>query len=386
MELNLSEYEDQAKDLDFTALENFKPCPKPSLGYHGPDEVVQFVRSRENINKIHLETLSVNGRVVQDEMEVYLNTKAISGSLCKEYLKTPLHGYWAEHQAFKKKSRKHFEFGTFAHMAFLEPKLFEMVVVEPSENKASNEGCDKLISFYSNLILDAFSKGHIDKVWYKAAFPGEVDLSKIQAKKARIEELIRWCPYTIIQEEHKSIIDILQKNYSMYGGGIIPELMKGAISETSFYSTDPATNLPVKVRPDALNTKENIGVDAIISLKTTACENIEKFFYDSAVYGYHLSEGMYQEVISHTTGREFKTTITIMLQSIPPYLPAVLWWDADDLENGKYKYHSAMQTIKSCRQKNFYPGFDAMAEESHFGIIKMNLPEWSKKELLPLNV
>jgi hypothetical protein len=386
MEFNESEFENQVNGLDFSSLETLKSQPKPSLGYHGPDEVVNFIRSNPEIQKIDVEKLSVNGRVVQDDMDVYLATKAISSSLCKEYLKTPLHGYWSEHQTLKKKSKKHFEFGTFTHMAFLEPKLFDMVSVEPSASMASNEGCDKLITYYTDLVLNAFSKGEIDKIWYSAVFPGDIDLSKLQLKKNRIEELQKWCPYTIIQEDHKAVIDILRKNYEMYGGGIIPKLMNGAISETSFYATDPDTGLAVKVRPDGLNLKENIGVDAILSFKTTACERIDKFYYDTASYQYPLSEGMYQDVISHTTGREFKTTITIMLQSVPPYLPAVLWWDADDLESGKYKYRSSLQLIKNCREKNHYPGFDAHAEENHFGIIKMTLPDWSKKELVPVNV
>jgi hypothetical protein len=390
MELNQefkqSDLEDQVQSLDFSQLGVLKAIPKPSLGYHGPDEVVNHLRSRIDITKVDPANLSVNGIAIQDDMEVYLKNPGVSSSLCKEYQKTPLHGFWAEHKPFKQKPKKHFEFGTFAHMAFLEPKMFEMVIVEPPANMASNEGCDKLITFYTNLVLDAFSKGHINKVFYNAVFPGSQDLSKIAGKKARIEELVKWCPYTIIEDDHKAIIDILHKNYVMYGGGIIPEIMKGAISETSFYATDPETSLAVKVRPDALNLKENVGTDTIISFKTTACENIERFFYDTASLGYHLSEGMYQDVISHVSGREFKTTITIMLQSVPPYLPAVLWWDADDLENGKYKYRNALQTIKSCREKNYYPGFDAMAEENHFGIIKMNLPEWSKKEMLPVTI
>jgi hypothetical protein len=190
----------------------------------------------------------------------------------------------------------------------------------------------------------------------------------------------------LIEEDHKIIIDVLKSHYNNYGGGIIPLLLKGAEYETSFYGKDPTSGMSVKVRPDAFNTEENIGVNAIISMKTTSADNIGKFMYDAAKFKYELSEGMYQKVVSEITGRKFNATIMIMLQTVPPFLPAVFYWDADDLQNGKYKYDYAMSIVAECNEKRLYPGYDALAEDGNYGIINMHLPEWSLKEVHPVDI
>lgn len=384
----LKEFEAQAEGLDFGKLRTLTPQPKPSLGYHEPDELINFIAQSEQVKEINLQKLSLNGRVVKDEMGEYLAYKAVSNSACKEALKTPLHYFYYINQTLPKKQSKAFDVGTFAHMAFLEPEMFDRVIVEPKAKLNEHAGCDHLLNFYAFHIQRAKSEGIIGIDEYMMINPYDfVDgIKKVEDKRARIEELKLFCPYQSIDPDHKIIVEVLKSNYYRYGGGVIPELLRGAVKEVSIYGNDPATGLSVKIRPDALNVKENIGVDAIISFKTTSADNLSKFIYDSAKYSYELGEGMYQEVASHVTGREFKTTIMIMLQTVPPYLPAVFWWDADDLENGKYKYHNALSIIQECTEKNHFPGFDAMAESGMKGIIKMKQPDWTKKELHPVDI
>jgi hypothetical protein len=380
----IKDYEKQAEGLDFSKL---RAMPKPESEYPALDTIIDFIKMNEAEHEINIDKLALMGTMKAEPIEVYLNTPAISSSICKEYLKTPLHGFYAEHKTLPKKDKKHFDLGTFAHMAFLEPALFDKVMVEPAANLSSHAGCDKLLNFYADCIQTAFENGLIEQDAYMAINPYDFEgLKKPEDKRARIENLKLFCPYQFIDEEHKIIIDVLKSNYYRYGNGIIPRLLKGAIHEISMYGNDPETGLLTKIRPDGLNVKENIGVDAIISFKTTASDNLGKFIYDSAKYSYELTEGMYQEVASHITGRKFNTTIMIMLQTVPPYLPAVFMWDADDLQNGKYKYRNALTTIKECQDENKYPGFDAMAEAGHFGIIKMKQPEWAMKELHPVDL
>jgi len=91
-------------------------------------------------------------------------------------------------------------------------------------------------------------------------------------------------------------------------------------------------------------------------------------------------------VASGVTGRDFNCTITIMLQTKPPYGVALLVWNAEDIEIGKYKYHQALQTVKECQDSGLYPGYDAYAEGGNFGLISMKLPDWISKELPPMDV
>jgi hypothetical protein len=94
---------------------------------------------------------------------------------------------------------------------------------------------------------------------------------------------------------------------------------------------------------------------------------------------------MYQDVVSKVTGRDFNTTIMIMLQTVEPFGVAVMVWSAEDIETGKYKFRTALQIAKECQEKNHYPGYEAFAEEGCFGLIQMQLPQWNNKELLPAN-
>lgn len=380
--------QDNLPDLDGAEVEDreLNRFVKPVTGYHEPQEVINFLSSGPVQKQIPLHKLAVNGEVAKDKMETYLSTEAVSSSAAKEVLKTPLHYFHYINHSIPKKEKKCFDLGTFAHMAFLEPKLFDQVIEEPDANLATLKGCDLLIEFYEEQINRAVNEGLISVSTYKNFHATERPLTLITDKKSYLDSLKKLCPYQAISKDHNTIIKVLKANYHRYGNGIIPKLLSGALYEVSFYGIDPETGLRVKVRPDGLNTRENIGVDAIISFKTTRADNLDKFIYDSAAYDYALSEGMYQDVVSDITGREFKTTIMIMLQTVPPFLPAVLWWNADDLENGKYKYHSALTTIKECEDKGKYPGFDAMAESGLNGIIKMKQPDWVMKELLPSEI
>ncbi len=342
--------------------------------YPAVDQVLEFILSNTSkpaVN-ISLEELSLNGTVIKDSMEEYLSKKMINSSSLKEALKSPLAFLYEYEKTFlEKKKKAHFELGTFAHMAFLEPELFDKVAVEPDYNISSKEGILKMIKFYRELC----GRKNIQYA------PCNWKMNELRVK---LDNLKKACPFQIIQPEHAIIIRALKNNYYWYGKGIIPLILKGAISETSFYGKDPETGLEVKIRPDFFNIEENIGVNAIISYKTTRADSIGKFAYDCAKHMYELSEGMYLEMASHITGRQFNTTIMIMLQTIPPYQPAVLFWSADDLQNGKYKYHQAMSIVKECfDKKSFQIGFDAKAPEGQCGIIDFELPEWSRREIYP---
>lgn len=356
----------QAIDKELNPL-GFNPADYPSI--------YDMLSSREfnsdEVFSIDIKELSKNGTLVADEMQKYLDKKANSSSALKEVLKTPFHYYFYCNQRKKDEKKDHFELGTFAHMAFMEPSMFDRYIIEPDHPLNSNEGITEMIRFYekANNVPQASLAG-----------------TKQAGLKAYLQELKGECRYPRIKREHQDIIDILKQSYNKYGGGIIRRILKGAVAETSFYGNDEATGLPVKIRPDYFNIKENIGVNAIISFKTTSSQRLEKFIYDSAKFQYELSEGMYQEVASNITGRAFNATILIMLQTVPPFLPAVFWWDAEDLQNGKYKYRVALDTVKDCHTKGLFPGYDAAAESGNYGIIEMKQPAWAIKELHPIDV
>lgn len=386
--------------MDFNILNNAEVgCELNNLAYNpddypSVDEVVEgiLINSHKDPVTIDPKDLSVNGRVVADKMERYLASPYLSSSSLKEVIKNPaaFYFYVNDKNNFIEKPKPHLELGTFCHSAFLEPKLFDKVVVEPEANKASLGGVNTLIHFWEQLIWDKYTyKGVAEKKINQAMTNCEsfgADISKMNGQKVYLDCLKEISEFTAIQPNHKIIIDLVKRHYYNYGGGIIPMLLKGAQVEHSFYGKDDQTGLKVKVRPDAFNTEENIGVNAVISFKTTSAADMGKFIYDSAKFKYELSEGHYQNVMSNVTGRAFNVTIMVVLQTVAPYLPAVFIWDAEDLSNGKYKARYALDTIKDCQDKGLYPGFESLAEAGHYGIIQMKQPSWAEKILAPVDL
>ena len=134
--------ETDIEGLSFSALQSLKAAEKLNTGieldyrkddYPAVDDMLSFLRENKDKEpvKISLDELSVNGVCIQDEMNTYLSTKKISSGNLKEALKTPLAFFYDFEKTFEEKDKSHFELGTFAHMAFLEPELFDKVVVAP---------------------------------------------------------------------------------------------------------------------------------------------------------------------------------------------------------------------------------------------------------------
>lgn len=323
-------------------------------------------------SKVSIKALNVNGRVVCDKMDKYLAYPAESSSGLKEVLKTPRHYLVYKNQEIKPRNTSHFELGTFTHSAFLEPTKFDKVRVEPKYNEATNEGLRMLIAFY----------------WELLQMQPSEDLTELkqQALRERLQELRATSEelgYTIIDQEDNTIINIIRSTYKVYGEGILPKIFRYAKSEVSMYGTDPQTNLRTKIRPDAILLEENFGINAIVSFKTTCATSLEAFMRDCAKYRYELSEGMYLDVASNVTGRKFTATLMVMVQTCIPFQVALIYWNDEDLQVGKYKYYQAMDMVKQCRDANSYPGFDSKAAQGAYGIIEGKLPDYIKAELLP---
>lgn len=339
---------------------------------------------------ISAEELSVNGLVVADKMSEYLANESESSSAMKEVLKNAASYffYTNDKSNFTVKVKPHFELGSYCHMAFLEPMLFDLVVAEPEVNLSTTKGVKKLIEFWEKEIVKKEGKT-IGSRKVQAVYEilsNENDLTKMEGQKLYLKSLKEMSGLLSVTDTHYQVIKLQKRHYYSYGGGIIPLLLKGAQFEHSFYGVDSDTGLKVKVRPDAFNVAENVGVNMVISLKTTSATDMGKFIYDTAKYKYELAEGNYQNVMSDVTGRQFNVTIMIAVQTVAPFLPAVFMWGPEDLSNGKYKARYALDTIKECKDTKLFPGFEGLAEQGHYGIIQLNQPEWAKKLIQPVDL
>lgn len=379
------------KSIDYT---------RPLKDYATAKDVADYLKGRREIKDIDLSSLSINGRVVQDDMEVYLQDPAYNSGTLKEALKSPLHLFFERESGWKQelekvqKEKSYFSLGTFIHSCLLEPDKFNTVTVEPEASRSTTEGINTLISFWEDKIIlrgGIINGRHedgqtvIDTAKYYVEDSGR-SLDKIDGKRWYYDALKEMSGLQAITADQKIIIDAVKFNFNRYGGGILPELMRGVKTEVSMYYTDPVTGLDVRVRLDGLQLAENIGHNTVISVKSTACENLSHFYYHSAKLCYELSEGMYLDVAEAVTGRPFTCTIMLMVQTVPPFGVAALVWSAEDLEIGKYKYRQALQIVSDCESTGKYPGYDIHAESGNLGFIDMKQPEWNAKELFPTDI
>lgn len=322
--------------------------------------------------RVSPKALSVNGRVVADRMDKYLAHSGESSSLLKEALKSPRHYYIARHTELKPRNTHHFDFGTLIHSAVLEPKKFAKVKILPDVNLSTTEGCRTMIRYYWELLG---MQGDIDILDYK--------IGALRESIAELSGKASAAGYTFVKADDNQIINIIRICYMTYGDGILPKIMRYVQPETSMYGVDASTGLRVKIRPDGLLLEENFGINAILSIKTTSATSVEAFYRDCAKFRYELSEGMYLKVASEITGRRFTATLMLMIQNVAPFQMALIFWDAEDLQIGKYKYAQSMDIVKQCRDAKRWDGFDALAEAGAFGIIQGKLPSYIKNELSP---
>lgn len=368
---------------------------RPLKDYATPGELSSFIKVRERSFHIYTDSLRKNGLVIKEAMEKYLASKDyVSSGALKEALKSPLHLFYALESGWKdkleayEKKKNHFDLGNFIHQAILEPRKFGRVVVEPDYRLTSKSGVLALISFWEDKLAEASEEdGRPGAETIKdSVVQSGFSLDKLDGLKQYYAALRASSGFQAIDETNKLIVEIMYSNYKRYGDGILFDLLKHSKREISLYYQDPEYGIAQRIRPDAMQFAENLGVDTIISVKSTRAESIGHFAYQSAKLCYELSEGMYLDVASAVTGRDFRCTIMIMVQTVPPFGIAAFVWNPEDLEIGKYKYRQALQTVLECRESGKYPGYDAYAESGHRGLIAMKQPEWNAKELHPVDI
>lgn len=375
---------------------------RPLGEYATPDQIATFLSTREGSTHIYSDSLRKNGIVIKEDMSKYLAAKNyVNSGALKEAIKSPLHLFyqlesgWKDQLEIYEKQKSYFVLGEFIHQAILEPTKFGRVVVEPGYKLNTKDGVQSLVAFWEDKVSEL---GTIDRdglqLNYKDAIEsikGSIEnsglgLDKMDGLRTYYALLKSSSGFSSVSESDKLIIDIVYFNYKRYGDGLFPELLKKSKRETSIYYSDPIYGIQQRIRPDAMQFEENIGANTIISVKSTRAESIGHFTYQSAKLNYELTEGMYCEVASAVTGRDFNGVITIMVQTVAPYGVAALVWDGEDIEIGKYKYRQALQTTAECFESGKYPGYDAYAESGNRGLIAMKQPEWNTKELHPVDI
>lgn len=438
--------DDQSKELDFSILEEAVADPHSNLVDPDQEEeskgqsYKQDVISRNDFEldiyptldqwidwmnanwdkpsqHIYSKDLRKGGQFIRDTFEKYLKDTKVKiddegliardengqiigffqSSDLKKAGRTPRHLFFGINGLLPEPEKKnHFTLGTFMHEAILEPTKFSRIVVEPKASLASHDGCDQLVKFWLGKLLEvyemeeskipAISRLEATVEGIKNACEYDDVKPKLDHKKLLIEGLKAAANLESVSEEQFAIIKVLELNLKTYGNGIIPRIIKHCKRECSAYLKDyKGTGIPLKVRPDGLQFEENIGLNAIISVKTTKAQNLSKFIYDFAQYDYDLSDGMYMETLSEVTGREFRTIITIMCQTVEPYGVAVFFTSAEDRELGRQRFFRSLDILQNTIEKQQWDGYDIYAPRDNHGVIELQQPWWAFKRLEATN-
>ncbi|MCW3467628.1 hypothetical protein [Chitinophaga nivalis] len=275
--------------------------------------------------------MSKNGIIVYDSIPTYLDREGISAATLREPGR--------DHHTQEK---SHFRMAYFSYLAFTQPDLLRHPVVAPDYPVHTTTGMIHMIRFYEMTNQTAARDCSQDNP---------------QALQNYLDTLMADCPYLVITTAEQPFLELLQQHYLNGDHDMIRNIMKGAAPPASFYSKDPETGLAVKIRTDSFNLEENIGVNAIISFLTTEAPSLDQYMNETVHNAYALQEAMRQEVATLVTNRTFHITIMIMIQTVPPYLPAVFWRDPADLFTGRHQYRSGLEKAREQAKNNIslYP-------------------------------
>jgi len=343
--------------IDFGALANaeVKPDNKKQV-------IIDFIKA----NGIpghgpDLKLFQNNGTVIKDDFASYLSNGDFfsTGPFAKLANGTPLDFYYETTDGLKAeiekyKDRSHFDLGTFVHEAILEPEKWDTVVCEPKSNRASHEGLDSLIIFW------ALTAGQ-----YPSIPPG----AKTDFKKEIIADLIAQSGKRAIDFKDALIVQRLHERWRAYQNGLWAGILDAAHKEVSIYCND-YNGLPMRVRPDGLLFADQIGVNAIVSVKTTAEKSVNGYARQCRQFGYDMKEAAYRRIVSQVTGLDFSTTIMIVLSTAEPFHCGVFILNDNEMEFATERFHGAIEVAKICRSSGEYPGWEGVEE---MGVIDLNI-------------
>ena len=313
-----------------------------------------------------LQLFQKNGIVIKDDFASYLGNSEYysTGSFAKLANNTPLDfeydttdGLKAEIEKYKDKS--HFDLGTFVHEAILEPEKWENVVCEPKANRASHEGLNSLISFWEMECAGMVRQSEWEGL-------------KTDAKKEYINTLIAASGKRAIDFKDALIVQRLHARWMEYQKGLWAGVLKSAHKEASMYTND-FLGLPQRVRPDGILFADQIGVNAIVSVKTTSATSVGQYARQFVQLGYNIKEAAYQKVVSHVTGVNFDTTIMIVLSTAEPFQVGVFILADQDIREAGLRYEAAVLNAQTCLQLGKFPGWEINAGIDDLGIIDLKI-------------
>lgn len=129
-------------------------------------------------------------------------------------------------------------------------------------------------------------------------------------------------------------------------------LLKEGVAEQPIFWTDEQIEVDCKAKPDWI-TAGGILVD----LKTTEDASPVGFARSVRKYRYDVQAAFYSDGYEASTGQTCNGFMFIAVEKTPPYLVAVYFIGADDLQNARQRYRENLLTYKQSKELNIWHGY-----------------------------
>lgn len=153
-------------------------------------------------------------------------------------------------------------------------------------------------------------------------------------------------------------------NYALMGNTTVCDLLRGAKMEKSIYWKHEPTGLICKARPDVWQGR------IVSDLKTTQDAGYRSFQLSAYKYGYFLQAAMIYEALK-SIGEPFHNFVNICVEKTKPHPVGLYMMDDEAVQFGIDMYHSLMERIYECFEKNIWPDY---------GIQKLMIPNYARLE------
>jgi hypothetical protein len=254
---------------------------------------------------------------------------SLSSSGVKKLLTDVPARFWVESPLNPEREKddpsKALEFGTAAHLFYLEPDLLEQSIVR----------------------IDAkdYKKKEAQELRDAARADGKVPLLLTDVEK----------------------LEAMRKQ--LFAHPIAKDAFIGGISELTLVWKDPETGVWCKCRPDYSGPNFSY----IADYKTTTDANPESFAKRAWDLGYHHSAAWYLDGIRALTGEAPKRFYFVSQEKTWPFFVSVSYFDDDVIAAARLENRRAVRIFAECMASGKWPGYE--------GVHALNLPAWAQRQV-----
>ncbi|OAN49094.1 hypothetical protein A6A04_02940 [Paramagnetospirillum marisnigri] len=230
---------------------------------------------------------------------------------------------------FTPEPKEHFEFGTAAHLMFMEP--------------------DQLAERLEIINAPDWRKKDAQEARAVARTNGKVPM--LIGQMAELEAM----------------------RAALFAHSIASKAFVGGQAEMSAFVRDG--NIWLKARPDYLRP------ESLVDYKTSTTANPKEFARRAFALGYYQQAAWYLDVLKAATG-EVRSDFWFVTQAkVAPYLVTVTRFDDDAIEAGRTLNRKAIEAFKRCVDTGDWPGYRAPETPGQDTAFILTLPTFAQREV-----